>query len=234
LSACFVAAYTKTPEGAVTYDASVCVGCRYCIVACPFNVPTYEYDEALEPKVMKCTMCHPRLLEGKLPGCVDACPQEALVFGKREDLIALARERIRKNPDRYVDHIYGEREMGGTNWLYISGTPFEEIGFRTDLGTTPAPEFTSGALSSVPIIMAVWPALLGGVYAMTRSKERVAAQERAGAVENAIATAEAAAAEAKGKAAAKAQANQEKAVKLAVKKALAEAAKEQETAKEGS
>ena len=234
LSACFVAAYTKTPEGAVTYDASLCVGCRYCIVACPFNVPTYEYDEALEPKVMKCTMCHPRLLEGKLPGCVDACPQEALVFGKREDLIALARERIRKNPDRYVDHIYGEREMGGTNWLYISGTPFEEIGFRTDLGTTPAPEFTSGALSSVPIIMAVWPALLGGVYAMTRSKERVAAQERAGAVENAIATAEAAAAEAKGKAAAKAQAGQEKAVKLAVKKALAEAAKEQETAKEGS
>jgi formate dehydrogenase iron-sulfur subunit len=106
-SSCFVSAYTKTPEGAVTYNASVCVGCRYCLVACPFEVPTYEYNEALEPRVMKCTMCHPRLLEGKLPGCVEACPQESLLFGRREDLIAVARERIRKHPDRYVDHIYG-------------------------------------------------------------------------------------------------------------------------------
>ena len=144
MSSCFVNAYTKTPEGAVVYDASVCVGCRYCIVACPFDVPTYEYDEALEPKVMKCTLCHPRLLEGKLPGCVEACPQESLLFGRREDLIAIARERIRRHPDRYVDHIYGEHEMGGTNWLYISGAPFEELGFRTDLGTTPAPKLTSG------------------------------------------------------------------------------------------
>jgi Fe-S-cluster-containing dehydrogenase component len=232
LSACFVAAYAKTPEGAVTYDASVCVGCRYCIVACPFDVPTYEYDEPLEPRVMKCTMCHPRLLEGKLPGCVESCPQEALVFGKREDLIALARERIRKQPDRYVDHIYGEHEMGGTSWLYISGAPFEELGFRMDLGTTPAPELTSGALSSVPIIMGVWPALLGGIYAMTRSKERLSAQEQAAAVEDAIDRTQTAAAEEKAKAAAKAKTEKEKAVNLAVKKALAEAAKE--TAKEGS
>jgi len=225
-SACFVAAFTKTPEGAVVYNPSLCVGCRYCMVACPFNVPTYEYDEALEPKVMKCTMCHPRLLEGKLPGCVESCPQEALLFGKREELIAVARERIRKHPGRYVDHIYGEHEVGGTDWLYISGVPFEELGFRMDLGTTPAPELTAGALSSVPIIVGLWPALLGGIYVMTRSKERTTAREKAGAIKEAIDTTQAAAAAATKKATEKAKADREKAVEKAVKKALADAAKE--------
>jgi ferredoxin len=232
MSSCFVDAYTKTPEGAVVYDASVCVGCRYCIVACPFDVPTYEYDEALEPKVMKCTLCHPRLLEGKLPGCVEACPQESLLFGRREDLIAVARERIRRHPDRYVDHIYGEHEMGGTNWLYISGVPFEELGFRTDLGTAPAPKLTSGALSAVPIILGVWPALLGGIYIMTRTKEKAAARDKDSAVREAIETTQAAADEVRKKAAEKAKADQEKAVERAVKKALEKAAKE--SAEEGA
>jgi Fe-S-cluster-containing dehydrogenase component len=225
-SSCFVDAYTKTPEGAVVYDASVCVGCRYCLVACPFDVPTYEYDEPLEPKVMKCTLCHPLLLEGKLPACVEICPQESLLYGRREDLIAVARERIRKHPDRYVDHIYGEHEVGGTNWLYISGTPFEELGLRTDLGTTPAPKLTSGALSAVPIIIALWPALLGGIYVMTRTKDKAAARELDSAVKEAIATTQAAADEARKQAAEKAKADREKAVETAVKKALEKAAKE--------
>jgi len=231
-SSCFVAAYAKTPEGAVVYDPSVCVGCRYCMIACPFDVPAYEYDEALEPKIMKCTLCHPRLLEGKLPGCVEACPQESLLFGRREDLIAVARERIHRHPDRYVDHIYGEHEVGGTNWLYISGVPFEEVGFRTDLGTTPAPKLTSGALSVVPVIAGVWPALLGGIYLMTRTKEKTSAREKATAVREAIDATQAAADEARKKAAEKAKADQEKAVQAAVKKALDQAAKE--SAKEGS
>jgi Fe-S-cluster-containing dehydrogenase component len=225
-SSCFVDAYSKTPEGAVVYDASVCVGCRYCLVACPFDVPTYEYDEPLEPRVMKCTLCHPRLLEGKLPACVEVCPQESLLFGRREDLIAVARERIRKHPERYVDHIYGEHEMGGTNWLYISGVPFEELGFRMDLGTTPAPKLTSGALAAVPIIIGVWPALLGGIYVMTRTKEKGAAREKDSAVREAIQATQAEANEAKKKAAEKAKVDKEKAVELAVKKALEKAAKE--------
>ena len=151
MSSCFVSAYRKTPEGAVVYDASVCVGCRYCMVACPFDVPTYEYNEALEPRVMKCTLCYPRLLEGKLPGCVEACPQEALVFGKRKDLLTLAHARIRRHPGRYVDHVYGEHEMGGTNWLYITGAPFEKLGFRTDLGTTAAPKLTRGEKAALAV-----------------------------------------------------------------------------------
>jgi len=225
-SACFVGAFTKTPEGAVVYDASVCVGCRYCIIACPFEVPTYEYNSALSPRVRKCTLCHPRIAEGKLPGCVEACPKEALTFGKREDLITIARERIRKHPDRYIDHIYGEKEVGGTNWLYITGAPFEDLDMRTDLGVTPAPELTSGALAMVPIVIGVWPALLGGIYVMNQRKEKVAAREKADAVKNAIDTTQAAADEAKKKALTKAASDKEKAVERAVKKALDDAAKQ--------
>jgi formate dehydrogenase iron-sulfur subunit len=224
-SACFVSAFTKTPEGAVIYDPSVCVGCRYCLLACPFDVPTYEYGDPLKPKVMKCTMCHPRLLEGKLPGCVEACPQEALSFGKRDDMIILARERIRKYPGRYIDHIYGEYEMGGTNWMYITGAPFEELGMRTDLGLKPAPELTAGALGIVPLIVGVWPALLGGIYLMSQRKERIATREKKDAVKDAVDTTRAAADEAMKKAADKAKADREKAVEMAVKKALEDAAK---------
>ncbi len=226
-SACFVAAFTKTPEGAVVYDPSICVGCRYCLVACPFDVPTYEYNDPLKPEVMKCTMCYPRILEGKLPGCVEVCPQEALSFGKRDDMITLARERIRKYPDRYIDHIYGEYEVGGTNWMYITGAPFEDLGLRTDLGVKPAPELTSGALGIVPVIVGVWPALLGGIYLMNQRKEKIAARDKDDAVRLAVESTQAAADEAMKTATEKAKQDKEKAVELAIKKALEDAAKEQ-------
>ncbi|MFH1136882.1 MAG: 4Fe-4S dicluster domain-containing protein [Pseudomonadota bacterium] len=186
-SACFVRAFSKNPDGSVTYDPSVCVGCRYCMIACPFEIPAYEYDEPLTPRVMKCTMCHPRIQEGKLPGCVEACPKEALTFGRREDLLQLARLRISGRPGRYLNHIYGENEMGGTNWLYISGVPFREIGLREDLGHTPAPKLTSGALAAVPVVAALWPVLLTGVYAMNKRRDKIAATEKAAAVAAAVA-----------------------------------------------
>ena len=226
-SACFVAAFTKTPEGAVIYDPSVCVGCRYCLIACPFEVPAYEFNNPLDPHVVKCTMCYPRIIEGKLPGCVEACPQGALRFGKREDLIAIARERIRKHPDRYINHIYGEHEVGGTSWLYISGEPFEKLGFRTDLGITPAPELTSGALAMVPIIIGMWPILLGGIYFITQRKEKMAARELQDAVNEAIENTQTSANEVKAKALAAAKQDKEKAVEKAVEKALKEAAKQE-------
>lgn len=185
-SACFVRAFKKTKEGAVTYDASVCVGCRYCMIACPFEIPTYEYNKVLEPRVMKCTMCYPRVVKGLLPGCVEICPTEALYFGKRKDLIRMAGERIRRYPDRYVDHIYGEHEMGGTNWLYLSGVPYKEVGMREDLGITPASELTAGALSTVPMIVGLWPVLLTGIYAMTKRSDKIAKQEKALAIDQAV------------------------------------------------
>lgn len=177
-SACFVSAFEKTKEGPVIYDASVCVGCRYCMIACPFEIPTYEYDKALEPRIMKCTMCYPRVVNGQLPGCVEACPTESLIFGKRKDLIRIARERIRRYPDRYMDHIYGEQEMGGTNWLYLSGVPFKDTGMREDLGVIPAPELTSGALSAVPMVVGLWPVMLTGIYAIKKRSAKIAAREK--------------------------------------------------------
>jgi len=233
-SVCFVSAFKKTDTGAVTYDESVCVGCRYCMIACPFEIPAYEYDSAFSPRVMKCTMCHPRISKGLLPGCVEACPTEALTYGKREDLLRIGRERIRKFPDRYVNHIYGENEMGGTSWLYLSHVPFKEIGMREDLGVTPAPALTSGALSAVPIVVGLWPVLLGGVYAINKRKEKIEKQEKAQAVAAAVEAAEAEA-KAKMKEAMEYQEKQkEKAIEKAVSQALEEANKKRRPSKKRS
>jgi len=219
-SACFVRAFTKNPNGAVTYDESVCVGCRYCMIACPFEIPTYEYDRALEPRIMKCTFCQPRLAKGLLPGCVEICPVEALTFGRRRDLIRIAHERFAQFPGRYIDAIYGEKEMGGTAWMTISGVPFRELGLREDLGVTPAPELTKGALSVVPIVAGMWPVLLTGIYAISQRRDKIAREEQAAAVADAVGKSQA---EAKAKLAdalAKAEKDKKAAIDKEVKKAL--------------
>ncbi len=229
-SACFVRAFEKNSNGAVTYDESVCVGCRYCMIACPFEIPTYEYDKAFTPRIMKCTFCHPRLLKGQLPGCVEICPAEALTFGKRRNLLRIARERIGLFPGRYLDHIYGETEMGGTAWLTISGVPFRDLGMREDLGATPAPELTKGALSVVPVVASMWPVLLTGVYAISQRRDKIAREEQAAAVAAAVATAQAEAKAKMTEAMAKADKDKKAAIDKEVKKALEEAAKAQSSA----
>lgn len=230
-SACFVKAFKKTKSGAVIYDESLCVGCRYCMVACPFEIPAYEYDNALTPKVTKCTMCHPRLLEGKLPGCVEACPKEALLFGERDELIKAAWQRIYKYPDQYIEHVYGEHEMGGTNWLYISKQPFSEIGMREDLGRKSAPELTSGPLSAVPIVVGLWPVLLTGVYAISKRKDKIAQQEMQGAVSQTRASALEDTNKKLDDLREKMTQEKASAINFEVKKALEEAAKEAEETK---
>jgi Fe-S-cluster-containing dehydrogenase component len=232
-SACFVRAFTKTKTGAVIYDPTVCVGCRYCMIACPFDIPTYEYGNAFSPRIRKCTMCYPRIIKGLLPGCVEACPVEALTFGTREELLNIARERIQMFPDKYVDHIYGEREMGGTSWMYISGAPFNEVGMRMDLGIKPAPELTAGALGMVPMVVGLWPVLLTGIYAVSKRKEKIAAQEREEAVADAVSKAQEAADDRMNAAMEKAEKDRDAAVDKAVKKALEEAQAAQEAAKAG-
>ncbi|MCF8035567.1 MAG: 4Fe-4S dicluster domain-containing protein [Desulfobacteraceae bacterium] len=189
-SACFVKALRKDETGAVVYDASLCVGCRYCMIACPFQVPAYEYDKAFTPRVMKCTLCYPRIREGKLPGCVAACPKEALTFGKRDELIKEAQRRINRNPEKYVDHIYGQFEMGGTSWLYLSPRSFSSLGMREDLGDKAAPEYTSGALAVVPMAVTAGAVLLTGIYAIARRREQIAEDERQAAVAQTRAQAE--------------------------------------------
>ncbi|MBD3266505.1 4Fe-4S dicluster domain-containing protein [bacterium] len=129
VSACIVGALQKTDRGAVTYDEDRCIGCRYCLVACPFQIPSYEYNNALAPRVRKCEFCVERQEEGQIPACAAACPREAIVFGPRNKLLPLAQKRIQAHPGRYIDRIYGQKEAGGTAWLYLAGRPFEEIGF---------------------------------------------------------------------------------------------------------
>jgi Fe-S-cluster-containing dehydrogenase component len=169
-SACLTKAMYKTENGPVIWREEKCMGCRFCMVSCPFDIPKFEYNSAV-PKIQKCVMCWDQLREGKKPICVDNCPAEALLFGKRKELLEIARSRIYSEPDKYVHHIYGEYEAGGTGVLYLSSVPFEQLGFNTDIGTTSYPELTTGFLYAVPIVLTLWPAFLLALSNATRRNE---------------------------------------------------------------
>jgi Fe-S-cluster-containing dehydrogenase component len=168
-SACPVAALEKTEEGPVIYNSDRCMGCRYCMVACPFGVPQFEYGKAI-PYIRKCSFCISRLRKGEETACAAACPMKALKVGKRGDLLEEARTRIYQNPGRYVHHIYGEREAGGTGVLYLSAVPFEELGFPTSLDETPHSQLAWSSLSVVPFVLTLGPPFL--LALRTLSKER--------------------------------------------------------------
>lgn len=182
-SACPVRALDKKPTGPVTYDPSKCMGCRYCMVACPFEVPRYEY-EALAPRVRKCTFCAPRQEKGLPPACVEACPSGALTFGRRHELLEEAKRRIYAEPDRYVHKVYGEHEAGGTSWLYVSDVSFERVGLQAGVPEKPYPELVAGALGAPPMVMTLWPPLLMGLYAFSKRREEVEKQEETGKEEH--------------------------------------------------
>jgi Fe-S-cluster-containing dehydrogenase component len=141
-SACPTGALSKTDGGAVSYDVSRCIGCRYCMLACPFQMPAYEYQDALAPRVRKCSFCMDRVMnEGLQPACAAICPEEAITFGRREALLEQARLRIDREPGKYISRIYGETEVGGTCWLYLSDVPFEQLDFPR-LPDRPPPQIT--------------------------------------------------------------------------------------------
>ncbi|MDP2953204.1 MAG: 4Fe-4S dicluster domain-containing protein [Chloroflexota bacterium] len=177
VSVCPVAAMVKTPEGPVIWDERVCIGCRYCMVACPFSIPAYEYSSAYSPRVRKCTMCYERVFkQGGMPACVEACPVKAIVFGKRQELLLEAQQRIAGNPKKYVNHIYGEHEVGGTSWLYLSPLPFETVGLP-QLEKTTYGELTWNYLAAIPVLDILGPLFLIGLYHLTRRSERVGVEE---------------------------------------------------------
>jgi formate dehydrogenase iron-sulfur subunit len=172
-SACPVKALEKQPQGPVTYDASKCMGCRYCMVACPFGVPKYEYESAA-PRVRKCTFCFERQKDGKAPACTSVCPTGALAFGRRADLLDEAKRRVYGKPDAYVHHVYGDREAGGTNWLYVSDVKFEALGLPGDVEKSSYPDLVKGALGAPPFVMTLWPPLLMGLYTFAHRREKAA------------------------------------------------------------
>lgn len=137
VSACTVHALERNEQGIVTYDKDACIGCRYCMYACPFEVPKYEWDRQF-PLVVKCDMCFSRVSDGRQPACAATCPTDAIRFGPYEDMLAQAHARIDQHPGKYVPHVYGEQENGGTATLYISPVPFEELGFPIAGTTSPA------------------------------------------------------------------------------------------------
>jgi formate dehydrogenase iron-sulfur subunit len=171
-SACLAKALEKTAAGPVVYHPERCLGCRYCMVACQFDIPKFEFDSPA-PYIHKCSFCAERQAEGLQPACASVCPTGALQFGHRAALLEEARTRIYQSPDKYVHQVYGESEAGGTSWLYISDVPFDKLWFRTDLGPTSPPELTRTALAAVPFVLTLWPPLLMGLY--TFSKQRAAA-----------------------------------------------------------
>ncbi len=175
VSACLVKAMEKRKEGPVTWDTN-CMGCRFCMISCPFDIPKFEYDSAA-PKIQKCSMCWERLKAGERPACVEACPTETLTFGSRRELLEEGNRRIYRESGKYVSHIYGEHEVGGTGYLYLAAVPFEQLGFRTDLGTKAYPEFSKGFLYSVPIVLLLWPALLVGIHTLTKREGAVKSKE---------------------------------------------------------
>jgi formate dehydrogenase iron-sulfur subunit len=198
-SACPTQALFRQPDGPVTYNADRCIGCRYCVWACPWGVPTAEWD-SLAPKIHKCTHCADRcdqplpsarngvaLTEDEnkrfrdavqVPACVKACPADALRYGTRDEMLAEARRRIGARPGKYIDHIYGEKEAGGTSVIYLSSVPFEKLGFPT-LQDEPYPAKSAIALGAVPPAVMAVGAILGSTYAFFRRRARAVAQASA-------------------------------------------------------
>jgi formate dehydrogenase iron-sulfur subunit len=175
-SACPVAALQKTSLGPVTYNESRCIGCRYCMVACAFQVPTYEWQKR-QPLVRKCDNCYERQLGGKPTACSEACPTGATISGEMDAMLAEARKRLAEKPDDYNGKIYGLSEVGGTSVLMLAKTPFEKLGMRTDLPQKALPPITGAALSAVPDVVAVGATLLGGIYWISHRREAVAREE---------------------------------------------------------
>ncbi|MBN2328658.1 MAG: 4Fe-4S dicluster domain-containing protein [Candidatus Omnitrophica bacterium] len=154
VSVCPVGAFRKDKEtGAVVYESHKCIGCRYCMYACPFGIPRYEWGTPF-PIVQKCSLCFERLQDGEKPACTEACPEQATIFGEREELLEEAHRRIQDHPGRYMNHVYGETEAGGTSVLYITKpeAPLDFLGFKDRLGVDPLPLYTHKWLAKVPTI----------------------------------------------------------------------------------
>jgi Fe-S-cluster-containing dehydrogenase component len=176
VSACMFGALHKSEHGVVAYDVNRCIGCRYCQVACPFNVPKFEWNDPT-PKIVKCELCRHR---AQGPACCEVCPAQAVVYGRREDLIAEAHRRIDENPGRYVPKVYGEFDGGGTQVLYLSAVPFEKLGLP-DLGDESVPHLSEtiqhGIYQGFTVPIAIYGLLAGVIWRNRRAELKQQSEE---------------------------------------------------------
>ncbi len=180
VEACIVGALRRAPEGAVTYDPEICIGCRYCMVACPWEIPKYSWEDRV-PLIQKCDLCYDRLQkDGQLPACVAACPTGATIFGDREALLTEAHRRLRAEPTRYVQKVWGEHEVGGTSVLYIADVDIaldDHAARVTD--ETPVPARTFAVLRHMPSVFVGMSLLMGGTYWIIERRQKLSGGEGA-------------------------------------------------------
>lgn len=182
VSACLVGALEKQPEGSVTYDKSKCMGCRYCMMSCPYGIPRYSWSDTV-PYLQKCNMCYDNIKSGKLsePACTGACPQNATIYGYRDELLAEAHRRIKNNPESYINKVYGEHEVGGTSVLYLSDIDLSFLAMKKNLGNQPLPETTWGALKIVPGLFSGAGIAMGGLWWIIERRMRLQKETADGA-----------------------------------------------------
>jgi Fe-S-cluster-containing dehydrogenase component len=177
VSVCPVGAMIKTPEGPVIYDKKRCMGCRYCMLACPFGIPRSEW-ESLAPRIRKCTFCFERTNSGGKPACTEACPEGATIFGGREELLLEARRRIAGSPGRYIDKIYGEKDLGGTSVLYLADISLDFLSFGKAAGDRAAPDLTWGFLKETPVISGAVGVSMGFLYWLWKRRSKVTEEKK--------------------------------------------------------
>jgi formate dehydrogenase iron-sulfur subunit len=188
VSSCFATAFKTNESGAITYYPNLCVGCRYCMLACPFSVPKFEWSKAL-PTLTKCTMCHNRIATGDAPACVTVCPTSVMKFGEHKELLKEAKAILSRETQtledefnyskaeietilsrKYVDYIYGEEEAGGTAWIYISDKPFKELGFKMNVPKRSIPAYTENYMKVTPYFGLFWFVVLSCLYFITKRR----------------------------------------------------------------
>lgn len=194
VSVCPVGALHTTETGAVIYDKNKCLGCRYCMMACPYGIPRYDWDKPV-PYIKKCILCYYKIKDGILsqPACTSACPTGATIFGVREELLKIAKDRIKSEPEKYLDIIYGEKEVGGTNVLYITAKdcPLDFLLYfnnriERDINLKgmpnldePIPIMTKWAMASVPFAFFGVGAIMSGIYWIINRRNKIQIENNA-------------------------------------------------------
>ncbi len=176
VASCPVGALQKTDTGAVIYDGDKCMGCRYCMMACPYGVPRYDWDQPV-PYIRKCILCYDRIKQGGQPACTEACPTQATIFGDRDELLAEAHRRIAAQPDLYIQRVWGEKEIGGTCVLYISDIDLSFLSYGSRLGEKPLPTRTAPAMHAVPFVFAGVGAAMAGLSWIIERRNRLSREK---------------------------------------------------------